>query len=195
MAEKISLTGDCALVRLTKDVDLSPFTCGHKDLDEFIKVDAVPYMNNLYAVTYLFIHLETNRIVAFFSVSNDNLRDEGFVKGVWKKFNRKLPHLKRRKNYPAVLLGRLGICEDYKRSGIGSEILNFIKGWFRFENKTGCRFILVDAYNESHVLSFYQKNGFSFLVEKDEKADTRFMFFDLSKFAPIADNEEAVAET
>lgn len=144
------------------------------------------YMDNLYAVTYLFVHNESNKIIAFFSVSNDNLRDDGFVKGAWKRFNRKLPHLKRRKNYPAVLLGRLGICNEYRGNGIGSEILDFIKGWFRFENKTGCRFILVDAYNEPNVLAFYQKNGFSFLVAKDEKENTRFMFFDLSKFGAAA---------
>lgn len=37
----------------------------------------------------------------------------------------------------------------------------FIKDWFRHEdNKTGCRFIVVDAYNEDKVLTYYDKNGF-----------------------------------
>ena len=28
--------------------------------------------------------------------------------------------------------------------------------------KTGCRFIVVDAYNKENVLHFYEKNGFKF---------------------------------
>ena len=39
--------------------------------------------------------------------------------------------------------------------------MSFIKDWFRHEdNKTGCRFIVVDAYNEEKVLRYYEKNGF-----------------------------------
>lgn len=39
--------------------------------------------------------------------------------------------------------------------------MTFIKDWFRHEdNKTGCRFIVVDAYNEERVLKYYDKNGF-----------------------------------
>lgn len=75
---------------------------------------------------------------------------------------------------------------------IGSQILDFIKDWFRSEdNKTGCRFIVVDAYNNPQTLHFYEKNGFKplykteqeerdFLELSDEESlETRFMFFDL----------------
>ena len=45
--------------------------------------------------------------------------------------------------------------------GIGSEALDFVKGWFySSSNKTGCRFVIVDAVNDPQVLSFYEKNGF-----------------------------------
>jgi hypothetical protein len=49
----------------------------------------------------------------------------------------------------------------------------------------------VDAHNEASVLSFYEKNGFSYLIEDEktearyvgikeyEKLHTRKMFFDL----------------
>lgn len=97
-------------------------------------------------------------------------------------------------NYPAVLIGRLGISSEYRGKGlnIGSQILDFLKGWFRsFDNKTGCRFIAVDAYNNKKTLHFYEKNGFkplykneqeerSFLeLAPEEPLETRFMFFDL----------------
>ena len=72
-------------------------------------------------------------------------------------------------------------------------------------NKTGCRFVVVDAYNEERPIRYYQKCGFDFLIPdktaelkytrntvikdavdltepKEEDAvflDTRLMFFDL----------------
>jgi hypothetical protein len=74
----------------------------------------------------------------------------------------------------------------------GSQILCFIKDWFRSkENKTGCRFVVVDAYNNDETKRFYEKNGFKPLYsdEKDEKLffgidlqedlKTRFYYYDL----------------
>lgn len=57
--------------------------------------------------------------------------------------------------------------------------------------KSGCRFIVVDTYNNPKTLHFYEKNGFkplyktedeerTFLeLDKDMPLETRFMFFDL----------------
>lgn len=70
----------------------------------------------------------------------------------------------------------------YKRKKVGSEMLDFIKGFFTNNNKTGCRFITVDAYNEPEILGFYRKNSFDFLTVKDEKDATRLMYFDLRSF-------------
>lgn len=101
---------------------------------------------------------------------------------------------KRGINYPAVLIGRLGVSSDYQGRGdnVGSQIIDFIKGRFRTaDNKTGCRFIVVDAYNNERTLHFYVKNGFKPLYKTeqeerdflelapDEPLETRFLFFDL----------------
>ena len=71
-------------------------------------------------------------------------------------------------------------------------MLNFIKTWFvQEDNKTGCRFLVVDAYNQLKVLSFYERNKFKYLyaTEELERAEqhfpetspvyTRLMFLDL----------------
>lgn len=99
-------------------------------------------------------------------------------------------------NYPAVLIGRLGVSYQYrdKDYNIGSQIIEFLKGWFRTEdNKTGCRFMVVDAYNNDRTIHFYQKNGFKILftdenderrflgLQDNESLETRFMFFDLKR--------------
>ena len=70
--------------------------------------------------------------------------------------------------------------------------MNFIKSWFvDTSNKTGCRYLIVDAYNSDIPLAFYKKNGFDYIFsteeqERDyrkiisnEKLKTRLKFFDL----------------
>ena len=56
------------------------------------------------------------------------------------------------------------------------------RDWFTVGNKTGCRFLIVDAYNRSEAVSFYRRNGFEFLTSSDEADSTRIMYFDLITF-------------
>jgi hypothetical protein len=60
--------------------------------------------------------------------------------------------------------------------------LGFIKYLFVYKNKTGCRFLLADAYNKPGILAFYKKNGFDFLTKTDEGKETRAMKFDLKPY-------------
>ena len=54
----------------------------------------------------------------------------------------------------------------------------FIKSYFVADNKTGCRFLTVDAYADA--IPFYLKNGFIPLNEDDAGQATRLLFFDLN---------------
>ena len=61
--------------------------------------------------------------------------------------------------------------------------MTFIKDWFRHEdNKTGCRFIVVDAYNEERVLKYYDKNGFLPLYKTEE---IEKQYYDIPQDAPL----------
>ena len=70
--------------------------------------------------------------------------------------------------------------------------MDFIKAWFtESHNKTGCRYLVVDAYNTEIPISYYKKNGFEFMfsseeqereyrsISDDESLKTRLMYFDL----------------
>jgi GNAT superfamily N-acetyltransferase len=179
---------DFDFVRLSPDSDIGigGFTCGDEDLDGFLKDDACFYLQQLLAVTYLF--KASNTIVAFFSVLNDSIAyEDGLItNSAWRKFFRdKLPYPKRNhKSFPSVKLGRLGVHTEYKRTGIGTEILLYIKTSFVTNNKTGCRFITVDAYNNPITIAFYEKNGFKFFPSDKDAAGqkTRLMYFDLRPF-------------
>jgi hypothetical protein len=165
---------------LTVKYEIIDFDCGDTDLNDFIKNDALQYQSQLLTKTYLFS--EKEEVIAFFSVSNDSLKDNDFEK--WNNLSRKVPNRKRRKDYPAVKIGRLGVNSKFKGKQLGTQILFFIKNWFTTENKTGCRFVLVDAYNSPEVIKFYEKNDFTLLTEKDQNKKTRLMYFDLIRMLP-----------
>jgi GNAT superfamily N-acetyltransferase len=188
----LNLSTDCSLVQLEANTDLSSFTCSHEDLDDFLYNDAKNYSKHLLGKTYLFRKDDTQEIVGFFTVSNASLNLRSLDRGKKKKVDSGIPHPKRRMSYPSVLLGRLGVSLEFQGNSVGQQILDFIKAWFRYNNKTGCRFIIVDAYNEESVLRFYERNGFTFLQpvedetqqlieERGEGAElkTRHMIFDL----------------
>jgi hypothetical protein len=91
---------------------------------------------------------------------------------------------KRLESYPAVKICRLGVDLSMKGQYVGTFLLNFIKSYFVINNKTGCRFLTVDAYADA--IPFYLKNGFIPLNDEDTDADTRLLYFDL---ATIAEDE------
>jgi GNAT superfamily N-acetyltransferase len=73
------------------------------------------------------------------------------------------------------------VSESVRGEGIGSMLLDFIKAYFIIDNKTGCRFVTVDAYRSA--IPFYEKNGFLPLqADDDTSAPTRLMFFDLADY-------------
>ena len=82
---------------------------------------------------------------------------------------------------PAIKIGRLAVNNGFQDQKIGNFIIDYLKGWFIDNNKTGCKFITVDAYRKS--LGFYEKCGFVYLTSKDKNSDTRLMYFDLGLLA------------
>lgn len=136
-------------------------------------------------------------IVCAFTVSNDSIKTDHLPNARKKIVNKGIPHIKHMNSYPAVLIGRLGVNKDFRivegeKQRTGDQLMDFIKSWFIDKgNKTGCRFIVVDSYNETGPLRYYSQNGFSGLfstedqekeftgISKDERLETRLMYFDL----------------
>lgn len=189
------LEDNCTFYVLSQDLleSCSQFDCGHGDLNDFFTNDSQNYSSQLLGKSYCFL-LDENpqEIVCAFTISNDSIKTNFIPKPKRNKLNRKIPNVKRTRSYPAVLIGRLGVNKNHKNKGVGRELMDFIKSWFiDSENKTGCRFVVVDSYNEEGPLAYYQKNGFQFLfnteeeekdymsLDMDEPLSTRLMHFDL----------------
>lgn len=166
------------LIRLKSDTNILPFDCGNTDLNGFLFDDAKNYANQLLATT--FIIQSENETVAYFNYLNDKIShtEIGNRDTFLNRISSLLPQGKDGyTSYPAVKIGRLAVSERFKGNGYGREIINFTKALFVDNNRTGCKFITVDAYRES--LDFYMKNGFKYLSSRDKKSDTRLMYYNL----------------
>ena len=166
----------CEFCELNEEVlrECGGFSCKDGDITEFFTKEYADYAYQLLGKSYCFVEQEKRCIVG-------------------------IPNEKRRPQYPAVLVGQLAVSEDYKGLHIGDELLDAIKSWFIEPlNKTGCRYVVVDALNHPKVFDFYLRNGFKFLFATEEEEwtflhgrrtakggtamqpmHTRLMYFDL----------------
>ena len=169
--------------RLNPEERITKFDCGDEDLNDFIINESYLYRNELLAVSYV-IENEENNVIAYFSLANDKISLTEFDdKTEFNRFKKRFKNSKRLKSYPAVKLCRLAVDKTAHHLHLGSKLLNFIKGYFTIDNKTGCRFITVDAYIKA--IPFYKKNNFLELTTNDENAThTRLLYYDLKMMMP-----------
>lgn len=199
MDNRFNLARDAEKLPYTKEVAAycRPFSCCDRDLDDFFLYDAFFYDEELIGRTYAWVSAEdTKQILGLITLANDSIKAQNIAPAAKNRLQRGVSNAKRGINFPAVLIGRLGVsvaCQG-KGMNVGSQILDYIKDWFRSsDNKTGCRFLVVDAYNNERAIHFYERNGFKTLYKSekeerdflrlndDEPLETRFMFFDLKK--------------
>jgi len=159
---------------------LQDFDCGDEDLNEYYRSDVLLHQRELLTQTYRFFNSErVNPVYALVDFCNDAVRrnkmtDEAQIR---------IPAGKRHYSfYPAVKITRLGVSVEAKGQGIGSLLLTAIKYFFLEDNRTGYRFLTVDAYNHPRVTHFYERNSFEFLELRESQRKDRLrlpMVFDL----------------
>lgn len=170
----------CRVRRLDIGDSVSVFDCYDEDLNDFILNEASLYRNALLSVTYVVEDKITDEVLAYFSLSNDKISISDFEnKTDFNRFRKhKFTNQKRLRSYPAIKIGRLAIAKSAQRQSIGTYLLEFIEDFFIVDNKSGCRFVTVDAYADA--IPFYIKNNYLFLNNDDEDNRTRVMYFDLA---------------
>lgn len=191
------LRENCTQYAVTDKNALVGFSCGDKDLDEFFANDCLDFTKQLLGKTYCYrLNEDPSKVVCAFTLANAGVRVSDLPNSRKKKIEANIPHIKALKDYPAVLVARLGVSKDFRSLHIGSDILSYIKLWFLDPyNKTGCRFMIVDAYNEPATTAFYEQNGFKMVfsteqqekdyrhIESDISLNTRLMYYDLMRTA------------
>jgi len=179
----------------TPGLNIEVFDCGRESVNKFFHEEAQDYQDELFGKTYYWVHPDNpSEVVAGFTVANASIFTKRLPNARQKKIGREVHHDKGLINYPSILLAQLGVYVKYKGLHLGPQIIDFVMQWFTSsDNKSGCRHLIVDAYDEPHLLEFYQRNGlnlfFSSLeqemeyrnwnVEKDGRLETRLMFRDM----------------
>nr|WP_299488684.1 GNAT family N-acetyltransferase [uncultured Allomuricauda sp.] len=172
---------DFELIRLEPETEVKPFNCGDSEIDGFLFDDAKTSLIDKTSVTYLLQNSDVT--VAYWNYLNDKIQyaqlnnEKKWLERVAGSFTKNTPL----RSYPAVKIGRLGVHKDFKRKGIGTAILDYTKNLFVTNNRTGCAFITVDAFQKSTML--YEKNGFLYLSSQDLKSKTRLMYYDLNSIS------------
>lgn len=174
------------LIRLTPEYNIKPFDCEDADLNGFLLEtdhtipNARHHAIELLAVTYLIEDLDADETIAYFSLLNDKIERDITDTNAWNRLSRQLPNIKRRSSHPSVKVGRLAVSKKYQGQRWGEQILSLLKEWFTHDNKTGCRYITVDALRTAQ--GFYEKCGFKILVTPEENDETVLMCYDLKQF-------------
>jgi GNAT superfamily N-acetyltransferase len=172
------------------ELPVAGFDCGDSDLNEYFNEDAIEAHTLMTCETFALFHNSVEGVVlGLVSVCNDVVAVKKLR--MFSQFSSTPETKLNYKEWPAVKIARLAVKKEMQRTNVGTHLLNLLKKLFVFENRTGCRVMTVDAYNNPDVVRFYQKNEFQFLTEKDSNKATRAMWFDLlplknSQTAPVS---------
>ena len=100
----------------------APFSCNDKDLDEFFAKDALYYDSELLGRTYAWIDIANpTNIVGLITLANDSVKAKFIANSARNRIQRGISNAKRGMNYPAVLVGRLGVATDYRGKGLNGK--------------------------------------------------------------------------
>lgn len=167
--------GGWTLEKVSQKFDLGHVDCGDPDLNEYFRDDSEKYRRQLLTQTYVFHETGSDVVVATVDFCNDALPKANMTTGPKKN----IPFEKRGfHTFPAVKITRLGVRKEFHGLKVGTALLTTIKRFFVVDNRTGCRFITVDAYR--HAVGFYERNDFIRMkIEDDPESPTIPLFFDL----------------
>lgn len=162
--------------------NMSAFSCGVKELDDFFRFEVEECVRHHYLSAYL-VYLESGEIIAAFTLMNDSLMIIGetekndFIDDLrFETSNEIVDFFNRQTSYPAINIGHLGVANGYRCYGIGTAIIDLVTTTFAEYKQAGCQFITVDALNNSRTTKFYTKNLFNFQTQRDMTSSTRRMY-------------------
>jgi len=152
---------------LSPDHDLSGFICCEKDLEDFLKDDALTSQNNRISVTHLVFWNDV--IVGFFTLTTDSIEVKGILDGDGVE---DYPYSR----YPALKIARLATDDHYTNRGIGMHMLREILVMtITISHNVGCRIITVDAKTRS--IGFYEAFGFRRTLRKQTDSTSMYRDF------------------
>ncbi len=149
---------------------IQAFEC-HEVIDRFLRNDALPWMKEGLTRPWLFVH--RGRIVGYLTLSTN-------VIFLDQKERDGLAITTKRTEWPAVLIGMLGVDKDYRGGGrrLGDYLLQYAVGQAQLIAEiAGAKFIVADVYNDPYALAMYERNGFQRSIYKDYQGKPRIKYW------------------
>lgn len=144
----------------------SGFACGKPEIDRYFHTQISQDVRRRLATAFICVHTDTGRIAGFYTLSAAIVRFGDLDDSLRKK-------LPRYPNLPAVLVGRLGVDQNFKGERLGSALLADA-AVRTIKSDIAAHFMLVDALDED-AARFYQHHGFQRVPD-----DERRLFIPLS---------------
>jgi ribosomal protein S18 acetylase RimI-like enzyme len=145
---------------------IAAFKC-HDVIDKFLKNDALQWSREGLTRAWLFLYRGV--IVGYMTLStNIILIDQAERAG--------LKVVTERKEWPAVLIGMLGVHKDFQGGGreLGDFLLQYAIGQAELVAEiAAAKFIVADVYNDPYALDLYKRNGFTPSRYKDYQGKER----------------------
>ena len=133
------------------------FSCGVKDLDDWLSVHALDNQRRDLSRTFLLLD-DADRVVGYYALTMGGVRKEALPT----RYGRGLPKF----DIGMVLLARFAIADERRGQGLGRDLLiEAIERAADAGTHVAARFIAVDPIDEA-ARAFYAKFGFR-LVEGD----------------------------
>jgi len=118
----IDLVKDCKLLTVSEENIISDFDCGNEELNDFFNHKALLFKEQLLARTCFFLHDKSGKVVCAFSLSPNALKAKDLPNNRQKKVKQLVPREKTLQSYPAFLIGRFGVSQEFSKQGIGSQL-------------------------------------------------------------------------
>ena len=138
-------------VKITASHELSEFTCGNDILDRWLRNSALKNQNSGASTTYVVCIKGTKKVVGYFCLSAASIVRSEAPSNI----SRNQPD-----PIPAMLLGRLAVSEQHKKTGMGRNL--FVEAYkisLEAASLIGIRALLVHAINDD-AKSFWVGLGF-----------------------------------
>ena len=167
------------LKRLHLGDTILPIHSCDSDLNEFLRDDALPNLEDQQSVTYLFENEEET--ICYCTILHDKISLRDSDNKHWNKVTNKVQR-NRRSTYPAIKIGKLATSQNFERQGFARRMISLVQFLYtKPDQVAGCRFITVDAVNnpDQKAINFYKNIGFKFMTDTDINGETRYMAFDL----------------
>mgnify|MGYP002519195769 CR=1 FL=1 len=175
---------DIIIEQLSFKENLSDFTCGNKELDDFFKKEVVLCCKYKYLSAYAVKSMKTGELLCLFTLSNDivSLEEEDVEDLKDALPNEYKPIFGLQSSFPAINIGHLAVKKELQSKGIGKIVLLYLKGVLVNYRFTGVQFITVDSLNNHRTNKFYSSNGFLNQSNKDINSKTRRMYLSLMDY-------------